>query len=877
MRAGERFDPPRRNGALEWLLAGAVVLYALQAAYSASLDKALEQTVFFYVPFALLFAVLRDIDWSPRLLRAGFGVLRRAGARCSSRSASSSTRRAQLLLNPKVIASNELEAYFRVNSLFFDPNIYGRFLVLVMLGLAAVLLWERRPRTVGAGGRRARGAVGRPAADAVAVELRRAAGGPVRARGAALPARASRAARARGAAVAGSWSCSRSRRALRLDLGNARVARRRDLRALRADPRRRRAGARPARCWGWGSGSFAERVPARTASARSADAVSASHTIPMTVAAEQGLIGLARLPRAARRRARGGSLRGARAATRTARWSPPGSSRVVVHTWLYAAFLEDPVTWALLAVGAAPGAPRPAQAPVSEIALGARDGRTRSPAPPSAQARAGRARRRGRARALSRRPRRLRPELPQLGPSWRGDERDRERELERVEDGDRARDARQLHALRLALGDRGERARAARRAPLRDRAAARRPARRARARSSSARSRSANPRAGGQEQDEQRRSRGRGAAAHGRVCRRARRRRGSPSCLPGGIRADRARPRRWPRTPPARRRGSTARCPVRRGSRARPARARRRPVAHRTTARVVSRCRARGRGPVADLAVAAAWSTSIRPSVPSEPPAVLADASATPVPGRPPSARARGSVARPRACKATGRGSSAGSPGPGRPATIAGTSRRPRRARDAHGAVVEVGRVRERRPCAARVARLPPCAADARAPRVLEVGRRARLGAGRLRRVPRRCCGARGGTRRSRRAATRERGGSLIVAAYAEEDVIEARVANVLALDWPRERLQVVVAVDGGAEPGADATAPRARAAGADLVLELPRERQGARAGRRGGGHAATSSRSPTPTRRGSRARCARWRRRSPIPRSATCAGRCGS
>jgi cellulose synthase/poly-beta-1,6-N-acetylglucosamine synthase-like glycosyltransferase len=64
---------------------------------------------------------------------------------------------------------------------------------------------------------------------------------------------------------------------------------------------------------------------------------------------------------------------------------------------------------------------------------------------------------------------------------------------------------------------------------------------------------------------------------------------------------------------------------------------------------------------------------------------------------------------------------------------------------------------------------------------------------------------------------------ALIVAAYAEEDVIAAKVANALALDWPRERLQLVVAVDGGAEPGADATAERARAAGADLVLELPR------------------------------------------------------
>ena len=64
---------------------------------------------------------------------------------------------------------------------------------------------------------------------------------------------------------------------------------------------------------------------------------------------------------------------------------------------------------------------------------------------------------------------------------------------------------------------------------------------------------------------------------------------------------------------------------------------------------------------------------------------------------------------------------------------------------------------------------------------------------------------------------------SLIVAAYDEERVIAAKVENALALDWPRDRLEIVVAVDGGADPGADATAERARAAGADLVLELPR------------------------------------------------------
>jgi cellulose synthase/poly-beta-1,6-N-acetylglucosamine synthase-like glycosyltransferase len=59
---------------------------------------------------------------------------------------------------------------------------------------------------------------------------------------------------------------------------------------------------------------------------------------------------------------------------------------------------------------------------------------------------------------------------------------------------------------------------------------------------------------------------------------------------------------------------------------------------------------------------------------------------------------------------------------------------------------------------------------------------------------------------------------SLIIPAYDEEEVIAAKVANALRLDWPRERLQIIVADDGST----DATPERAREAGADLVLELP-------------------------------------------------------
>ncbi len=76
---------------------------------------------------------------------------------------------------------------------------------------------------------------------------------------------------------------------------------------------------------------------------------------------------------------------------------------------------------------------------------------------------------------------------------------------------------------------------------------------------------------------------------------------------------------------------------------------------------------------------------------------------------------------------------------------------------------------------------------------------------------------------------------SVIVAAYAEQEVIAARVANLRGLDYPAERLEVIVACDGSP----DETAARARQAGADVVLELPRggkiRAQDAGVGRAGG------------------------------------------
>jgi O-antigen ligase len=373
-RDGEAFDPPRENGALEWLLAGSMLLYALQAAYSTSLDKALEQTVFFYVPFALLFSVLRDIEWSPKRLRAGLLVLVGLAVVFAGIGFVEYATRT-LLLNPKVIASNELEEYFRVNSLFFDPNIYGRFLALVMLGLAGVLLWERRPREV------------RLAAVALAVlwgglllTLSQSSFAALLAGLFVLAALRFPLHKVLPVAIAGVAVALivvlAFPSALRLDLGDAEslddaTSGRYELMRGGVDL----AGDRP--LWGWGSGAFAEEYLAHGFGARS-DAVSASHTIPLTIAAEQGVIGLAvylALLAAALARLLGGARGDPYRAVVAA-----GFVAVIVHTWMYAAFLEDPVTWTLLGIGTALAAARPPL--IVSRGPGAPTAAAQEPAPP---------------------------------------------------------------------------------------------------------------------------------------------------------------------------------------------------------------------------------------------------------------------------------------------------------------------------------------------------------------------------------------------------------------------------------------------------------------------------------------------------------------
>jgi O-antigen ligase len=362
-RRPAREDRPR--GALEWLLLGAVVLYAVQASYSGDFTKALEQVVFFYVPFALLYALLLSVEWTTGLARRCLYVLVGLALVFSAVGFFEYATRT-VLLNPDVVASNQFQTYFRVNSLFFDPNIYGRFLVVVMTALVAVLLSTEARRTAwlvaGALTVLFGGLVLTLSQSSLAALL---VGLVVLA---ALHWNAAwTAATVAGLAALAAATVFAFPGTVKVDLGSGEsVDKATSGRAELLKGGVRLFADRPVA--GWGTGAFTEEFR-RAERVSGQEAADASHTIPVTIAAEQGAIGLAvylALLAAALLRL----LRGARASPVRAAIAACFAG-LVVHTLLYAAFLEDPLTWTLLAVGSAFAlAHRPAPGSDSDLEAG---------------------------------------------------------------------------------------------------------------------------------------------------------------------------------------------------------------------------------------------------------------------------------------------------------------------------------------------------------------------------------------------------------------------------------------------------------------------------------------------------------------------------
>ncbi len=307
-----------------------------------SFDTALRQMVFFYVPFALLYRLLLDIDWTPKMIR---DCLRLTIAMAVIFSLIGFVEYATktIILNPKLVVQNDLHTYFTVNSVFFDPDIFGRFLALAMILLAVLLLYERPQREQ---------------VLAIAVlavlwvglllTLSRSSLGALLVGMAVLAALRWRPSRALWIAVVvillGAVAVAASPRTFGLNQGlNGASSGRGGL----VSGGLSLFGDRPLQ--GWGSGSFVHEYQVHHPA--TATTLSASHTIPITIAAEQGLIGeLAYVALVVcalvclLRGARGDPVRSAIAAAFTA---------LVFHTMLYADFLEDPLTWALLGIGVA--------------------------------------------------------------------------------------------------------------------------------------------------------------------------------------------------------------------------------------------------------------------------------------------------------------------------------------------------------------------------------------------------------------------------------------------------------------------------------------------------------------------------------------------
>ncbi len=334
-------DPRPAPLLFEKLLAAFIVLYALQALYagSAGFVKALQNEVFFYIPFAVLLARLRDIRWSrEQLIRCLLVTVALAVAFSLIGYVEEAT--GHLILSSKLVLSNSLHEYFTVNSVFFDPNIFGRYLTLVMLLAATVLLYDRRT-TVQLGSILVLAilwtclvfTLSRSSLVALALGLAVLAAfrwktRPVIYLGVVVV--------ILGAVVfavdpskfgAGNFNHLSSGRGNLITNG---------VRLFRDEP-----------LYGFGSGSFTPEYKQKFQQA--ANSVSDSHNIPITIAAEQGIIGelvyLALVITALValfRGARGDPYRVGIAAAFVA---------LVVHTMFYAAFLEDPVTWTLLAIG----------------------------------------------------------------------------------------------------------------------------------------------------------------------------------------------------------------------------------------------------------------------------------------------------------------------------------------------------------------------------------------------------------------------------------------------------------------------------------------------------------------------------------------------
>jgi O-antigen ligase len=140
----------RELGPLAWPLAAFLAWAGVSLVWSDGARQGAVSLAAFYLPFGLLALVLARLPWKRRWLKA-FTVQLIAMAVVFAGTGIYQWVTRDVFWNPKVIIGNVYAPFYRVNSLFWDPSIYGRFLVVaILVALVAVLYGARRDSIVAA-------------------------------------------------------------------------------------------------------------------------------------------------------------------------------------------------------------------------------------------------------------------------------------------------------------------------------------------------------------------------------------------------------------------------------------------------------------------------------------------------------------------------------------------------------------------------------------------------------------------------------------------------------------------------------------------------------------------------------------------------------
>jgi O-antigen ligase len=137
-------------GPLAWPLAAFLAWAGVSLVWSDGARQGAVSLAAFYLPFGLLALMLAQMPWQRRWLKA-FTVQLVAMAVVFAGIGIFQWVTRDVFWNPKVIVSNAYAPFYRVNSLFWDPSIYGRFLVVaILVALVSVLYGARRDSIVAA-------------------------------------------------------------------------------------------------------------------------------------------------------------------------------------------------------------------------------------------------------------------------------------------------------------------------------------------------------------------------------------------------------------------------------------------------------------------------------------------------------------------------------------------------------------------------------------------------------------------------------------------------------------------------------------------------------------------------------------------------------